>query len=113
MVGLEPHTSAGTVGRIIGFSRTQGMFAHPLFHAAMRRNCDGDEACVILLMDALLNFSRSFLPDKRGSRTMDAPLVLTSILVPSEVDDEVHGMDIVWEYPLEMYEAASKQKLPL
>ena len=112
VVGLAPHTSAGTIGRIIGFSRTQGMFAHPLFHAAMRRNCDGDEACVILLMDALLNFSRSFLPDKRGSRTMDAPLVLTSLLVPSEVDDEVHGLDIVWEYPLELYEAASQHKLP-
>ncbi|HHI03913.1 MAG TPA: DNA polymerase II large subunit [Candidatus Woesearchaeota archaeon] len=112
VIGLAPHTSAGTIGRIIGFSKTQGMFAHPLFHAAMRRNCDGDEACVILLMDALLNFSRSFLPDKRGSRTMDAPLVLTSLLVPSEVDDEVHGMDIVWEYPLEFYEAAAQYKLP-
>ncbi|MFH2019857.1 MAG: DNA polymerase II large subunit [archaeon] len=106
VVGLAPHTSAGTVGRIIGFSKTQGMFCHPMFHAAMRRNCDGDEACIILLMDAFLNFSRSFLPDKRGSRTMDAPLVLTSMLVPGEVDSEVHGLDIVWQYPLELYEAA-------
>ncbi|MFH0875705.1 MAG: DNA polymerase II large subunit [archaeon] len=112
VIGLAPHTSAGTVGRIIGFSKTQGMFTHPLFHAAMRRNCDGDEACVIMLMDALLNFSRSFLPDKRGSRTMDAPLVLTSILVPTEVDDEVHGLDIVSAYPLELYEAAILYKNP-
>jgi DNA polymerase II large subunit len=112
IIGLAPHTSAGTVGRIIGFTKTQGMFTHPLYHAAMRRNCDGDEACAILLLDALLNFSRSFLPDKRGSRTMDAPLVLTSHLIPGEVDDEVHGMDIVWEYPLEFYEAAVKYKYP-
>ncbi len=112
IIGLAPHTSAGTVGRIIGFSKTQGMLTHPLFHAAMRRNCDGDEACAILLLDALLNFSRSFLPDKRGSRTMDAPLVLTSLLVPSEVDDEVHGLDIVWSYPLEFYEAATQYKNP-
>jgi len=112
VIGLAPHTSAGTVGRIIGFSKTQAMFSHPLFHAAMRRNCDGDEACVILLVDAFLNFSRSFLPDKRGSRTMDAPLVLTSQLVPGEVDDEVHGMDIVYNYPLELYEAALKYKNP-
>ncbi len=74
--------------------------------------CDGDEACCILLMDALLNFSRSYLPDKRGSRTMDAPLVLTSILIPSEVDDEVHGMDVAWRYPLELYEAALEYKNP-
>ena len=112
IIGLAPHTSAGMVGRIIGFSQTQGMYCHPMFHAAMRRNCDGDEACVMMLMDALLNFSRSFLPDRRGSRTMDAPLVLTSILVPSEVDDEVHGMDIVWNYPLELYEAALEYKKP-
>jgi DNA polymerase II large subunit len=112
IIGLAPHTSAGIVGRIIGFSKTQGMFTHPLFHAAMRRNCDGDEACAILLTDALLNFSRSFLPDKRGSRTMDAPLVLTSLLVPSEVDDEVHGLDIVWQYPLELYVAALQYKNP-
>lgn len=112
VIGLAPHTSAGTVGRIIGFSKTQGMYAHPLFHAAMRRNCDGDESCVILLVDALLNFSRSFLPDKRGSRTMDAPLVLTSHLIPKEVDDEVHGMDIVWSYHLDFYKAAQELKKP-
>ena len=28
--------------------------------------CDGDEDCVMLLMDGLLNFSRQFLPDQRG-----------------------------------------------
>ncbi|MBR9690997.1 DNA polymerase II large subunit [Candidatus Woesearchaeota archaeon] len=112
VVGLAPHTSAGMVGRIIGFSKTQGMYAHPMFHAAMRRNCDGDEACVVMLLDAALNFSRKYLPDKRGSRTMDAPLVLTSILVPSEVDDEVHGMDITWKYPLELYEASQSHKNP-
>ncbi len=112
VIGLAPHTSAGTVGRVIGFSKTQGMFTHPLFHAAMRRNCDGDEACVMLLLDGLLNFSRSFLPDKRGSRTMDAPLVLTSLLIPGEVDDEVHGMDLVPGYPLEFYRAAEEYKYP-
>ena len=112
VVALAPHTSAGTVGRIIGFSKTQGMFAHPLFHAALRRDCDGDEACVMLLMDSFLNFSRQFLPDKRGSRTMDAPLVLTSKLVPSEVDDMVLGLDVVYDYPLEFYEAALEYKKP-
>ncbi len=112
IIGLAPHTSAGTIGRIIGFSKTQGFFAHPMFHAAMRRNCDGDEACCILLMDALLNFSRNYLPDRRGSRTMDAPLVLTSFLVPKEVDDEVHGIDVVWRYPLELYESALDYKMP-
>ncbi|MEM0231065.1 MAG: DNA polymerase II large subunit [Candidatus Woesearchaeota archaeon] len=112
VIGLAPHISAGIVGRIIGFSDTQGCFAHPLMHAAHRRDCDGDENCVILLMDALLNFSRQYLPDKRGSRTMDSPLVLTSKLVPAEVDDMVQKLDVCWNYPLEFYEACSNFQPP-
>jgi len=112
VIGLAPHISAGLIGRIIGFSETQGLITHPMFHAGLRRDCDGDEAAVMLLMDALLNFSRKYLPEKRGAKTMDAPLVLTSTVYPSEVDDMVHGMDVVWKYPLEFYEAALEMKNP-
>lgn len=108
---LAPHTSAGLAARIIGFSRTQGFFAHPLVHAAQRRDCDGDESSVTLLLDALLNFSRKYLPSSRGS-TQDAPLVLTSRLVPSEVDDMAFDVDTVWKYPLELYKAALLWKMP-
>lgn len=111
VVALAPHTSAGIVGRIIGFSKTQAFYAHPLLHAATRRDCDGDEASVTLLMDALLNFSRQFLPDSRGS-TQDAPLVLTSTLNPTEVDDMVFDMDVVNRYPIEFYEATQNYELP-
>ncbi|MBI4152437.1 DNA polymerase II large subunit [Candidatus Woesearchaeota archaeon] len=112
VVGIAPHISAGLVGRIIGFSETQGLITHPMYHAGLRRDCDGDEAAVILLLDALLNFSRKYLPEKRGAKTMDSPLVLTAFLNPSEVDDQVHGIDTVWRYPLEFYEAASEMKSP-
>jgi DNA polymerase II large subunit len=44
--------------------------------------------------------------------TMDSPLVLTSVLDPAEIDDQVHGMDVVWKYPLELYEAALEMKNP-
>lgn len=112
VIGLAPHISAGLIGRIIGFSETQGLLTHPMFHAGLRRDCDGDEAAVMLLMDALLNFSRQYLPEKRGAKSMDSPLVLTSILNPTEVDDQVHGLDVVWKYPLELYEAALEMKNP-
>ena len=112
VIALAPHISAGIIGRIIGFSNTQVIYAHPLLHAAIRRDADGDEACVMLLMDALLNFSRQYLPDSRGSRTMDSPLVLTSIINPAEVDDMVHRMDIGWRYPIELYEGALELKYP-
>src|SRR3989338_3454302 len=111
VVALAPHTSAGIVGRIIGFSKTQGFFAHPLFHAATRRDCDGDEASVMLLLDALLNFSKQYLPDTRGS-TQDAPLVLASKLIPAEVDDMAFDLDIAKQYPLEFYEACMDFKQP-
>jgi DNA polymerase II large subunit len=103
--GLAPHTSGGILCRIIGYTSARGCFGHPFFHAAKRRNCDGDEDCIILAMDALLNFSFSFLPDRRGG-LMDAPLVLTTRLDPNEIDKEAHNVDCLREYPLELYLAA-------
>ncbi|HLD06065.1 MAG TPA: DNA polymerase II large subunit, partial [Candidatus Nanoarchaeia archaeon] len=111
VVVLAPHTAAGIIGRVIGFSQTQGLFAHPMLHAATRRDCDGDESCASLLLDVLINFSRQFLPSHRGS-TQDTPLVITSRLNPSEVDDMVFDIDIVWKYPLEFYQACMDYKYP-
>jgi len=110
-IGLAPHTSAGVLARIIGFTSASVGYAHPYFHAAKRRNCDGDEDCVMLLLDGLLNFSRAFLPDKRGG-TMDAPLVLTTRINPREIDKEVHNMDVNTCYPLEFYRAAQQYADP-
>ncbi len=78
----------------------------------LSHNCDGDESSVMMLLDGLLNFSRQFLPDSRGSRSMDAPLVLTTVLVPNEVDDEVHNLDVSNGYPIELYESSLKLKYP-
>ncbi|WGI17741.1 DNA polymerase II large subunit [Methanonatronarchaeum sp. AMET-Sl] len=111
LIGLAPHTSAGVLSRLIGYTTRSVNYAHPYFHAAKRRNCDGDEDCYMLLMDGLLNFSRHFLPDKTGGQ-MDAPLVLTATLDPTEIDDEAHNLDIQWQYPLELYQAAENYKYP-
>lgn len=93
IVGLAPHTSVGVIGRIIGFTNAKVLYAHPVWHAAKRRNCDGDEDSLMLALDVLLNFSKEYLPHKIGGR-MDAPLLLTIIVEPKEVDDEVYNMDI-------------------
>jgi DNA polymerase II large subunit len=105
VVALAPHTSGGVAGRIIGFSDAEACFAHPVFHAAKRRNCDGDEDSITLLMDPLLNFSRSYLPESRGA-LMDKPLVLTTRLDPTEVDKEAHNLDVAVRYPIEFYRLA-------
>ncbi|VUT27624.1 MAG: DNA polymerase II large subunit [Candidatus Syntrophoarchaeum sp. GoM_oil] len=111
LIGLAPHTSAGVLGRLVGFTSTSVCYAHPFFHASKRRNCDGDEDCVMLLMDGLLNFSMSYLPDRRGGR-MDAPLVLTTQINPREIDGEAHNIDICDSYPLEFYEATLNHASP-
>jgi len=76
-----------------------------------QNQCDGDEDCVMLLLDGLLNFSIKFLPDQRGGR-MDAPLVMSSRIDPSEIDDEAHNVDIMREYPLAFYEATRELAEP-
>jgi len=67
--------------------------------------CDGDEDCIMLLLDGLINFSRSFLPQNRGG-TMDAPLVLTSRIDPAEIDKEALNVDVCDHYPIEVYTSA-------
>ncbi len=106
VAALAPHTSGAVAGRLLGFTAVEGCFAHPVFHAAKRRNCDGDEDSVTLLLDALLNFSRAYLPESRGS-LMDKPLVLTTRLTATEVDTEAHNVDVAAHYPVEFYRAAA------
>jgi DNA polymerase II large subunit len=36
---MAPHNCAGVIGRIIGFTKMQGLVASPFMHAAMRRDC--------------------------------------------------------------------------
>ncbi len=109
VVCIAPHNAAGVVGRIIGFSKTQAIITSPYMHGAMRRDCDGDEAAIILLLDTLINFSREYLPSHRGA-TQDAPLILNARIRAGEVDDMVFNIDVFKEFPLEFYELAEQYK---
>ncbi|MFX1315633.1 MAG: DNA polymerase II large subunit [Promethearchaeota archaeon] len=111
VVGLAPHTSAGIIGRVIGFTPARSIYAHPYWHAAKRRNCDGDEDGIMLLLDPLLNFSRNYLPSKIGGR-MDATLVIGTLLDPNEIDVEAHNIDSLFQYPLKFYEATENYVSP-
>jgi len=107
-VCMSPHNCAGVICRIIGFSNVQGLLASPYMHAAIRRDCDGDEAAIMLLMDVLLNFSKEFLPSHRGG-TQDAPLVLNGKIDAGEVDDQILDFLLVKEYPLQLYKLAEQK----
>jgi DNA polymerase II large subunit len=108
-VCMAPHNCAGVVCRFIGFSNSQGLFASPYMHAAIRRDCDGDEAAIMLLGDVLLNFSREFLPSHRGG-TQDAPLVLNAKIDAGEVDDQILDLEVCYKYPLELYTLSEQRK---
>ncbi len=111
IVGLAPHTSVGVLGRVIGFTNTQVCYAHPYWHSAKRRDCDGDGDSIMLLLDLLLNFSREFLPEQIGG-LMDAPLLLQPIILPKELQRQAHNFDCAAEYPLAFYEATLRREMP-
>jgi len=103
IIGLAPHTSVGVLGRIIGFTNLNVCYAHPVWHSAKRRDCDGDEDALMLALDTLLNFSRAYLPVQIGG-IMDAPLLLIPIVNTQEVQRQAHDIDVAATYPIEFYE---------
>ncbi|MFH1328968.1 MAG: DNA polymerase II large subunit, partial [Candidatus Bathyarchaeota archaeon] len=103
IIGLSPHTSAGVVGRIVGFSKLNVCYSHPMWVSAKRRDCDGDEDALMLALDVFLNFSREYLPSQIGG-IMDACLLLTPVINPLEIDDQVWTLDLSQNYPLEFFQ---------
>jgi DNA polymerase II large subunit len=110
VIGLSPHTSVGVVGRIIGFTEASVCFAHPFWHAAKRRDCDGDEDSISLALDVFLNFSRSFLPSKIGG-LMDAPLLLNVVINPMEIARQAYNME-AQGFPLRFFEETLRKSDP-
>jgi len=103
VIGLAPHTSVGILGRIVGFTPLNVCYAHPIWHSAKRRDCDGDEDALMLALDTLLNFSQVYLPAQIGG-IMDAPLFIVPVVNPVEVQRQAHDVDVAGVYPLEFYE---------
>ena len=117
IMGLAPHTCACILGRVIGFTPLKVIYAHPIWHSAKRRDCDGDEDAIMLALDTLLNFSRRYLPAQIGG-IMDAPLLLIPLVNTKEVQRQAHDFDVDGAYPLEFYKrtlakAEAKQLSPV
>ena len=111
MIALSPHTSAGVLTRLIGFTSAKAQYGHPFLHAAKRRNCDGDEDSIMLLLEGLLNYSDSFVPTTRGG-TMDIPRVLSTRIDPIEIDSEAHNVELNDSYSLELYNLTENYSNP-
>ena len=100
--GLAPHTCACILGRVVGYTDRNVIYAHPVWHSAKRRDCDGDEDAIMLGLDTLLNFSRVFLPAQIGG-IMDAPILLIPVCNTKEVQRQAHDFDVSSSYPLEFF----------
>jgi len=111
VLGLAPHTSVGILGRIVGFTELNVCYAHPLWHSAKRRDCDGDEDALMLALDAVLNFSKTYLPAQIGGM-MDAPLFLIPVVNALEVQRQAHEFDVASVYPLFFYEKTFEHVSP-
>ncbi len=101
--GLAPHTCACILGRVIGYTDRNLIYAHPVWHSAKRRDCDGDEDAIMLALDTLINFSRRYLPAQIGG-IMDAPILMIPFVNTKEVQRQAHDFDVSATYPLEFYE---------
>ena len=102
LFGLAPHTCACILGRVVGFTDRNVIYAHPVWHSAKRRDCDGDEDTIMLALDTLINFSRVYLPAQIGG-IMDAPILLIPFVNTKEVQRQAHDFDVSATYPLEFY----------
>ena len=101
-ITLAPHTSAGVLCRISRIHRRAGRALAPVRDIGeeeeLRRGRGHDDASPGRA-DKLLEE----LSAVKRRRHMDAPLTLTLNIDPSEVDDEVHDMEVVEGYGLEFY----------
>ncbi|MCL2287932.1 MAG: DNA polymerase II large subunit [Candidatus Bathyarchaeota archaeon] len=103
LFGLAPHTCACILGRVVGYTDRNLIYAHPVWHSAKRRDCDGDEDAIMLALDTLINFSRRYLPAQIGG-IMDAPILMIPFVNTNEVQRQAHDFDVSATYPLEFYQ---------
>ena len=78
IIGLSPTSEIGIIGRVIGYSNNNVLFAHPLWHQLKARRCDGVNDSITLLLDVLLNFSHEFVPASFGG-ALDIPVVINLV----------------------------------
>jgi DNA polymerase II large subunit len=65
----------------------------------------------MLALDALLNFSKLYLPAQIGG-IMDAPLFIIPVVNASEVQRQAHEVDVAFAYPFAFYEKTLERVSP-
>jgi len=105
IISISPHTVGGVVGRIVGITEADVLYAHPYYHQAKRRDCDGDADSFTLTLDVFLNLNKAYMPERPGGK-MDSPLVVFPFVNPKEIDDQVYNMEDEHFLPASFYRLA-------
>jgi DNA polymerase II large subunit len=74
-MGISPISQVGSIGRVIGSTQFNLLFAHPLWHILKSRYCNGVNDSITLLLDVLLNFSKDLYPSSHGGE-LDTPNII-------------------------------------
>ncbi|MFW6007802.1 MAG: DNA polymerase II large subunit [archaeon] len=106
---IAPHISVTVPLRLVGFTKGRAMYNHPIATGARRRDEDGDADELGLVLDWLLNFSRSYISEKIGGY-QGIPIMAITKINQEEIDDQAYGVDTVKEYPLKLYKKAEQIK---
>ncbi len=106
IIGLAPHTSAGVIGRVIGFTTASVCWAHPFWHSAKRRNCVAYEHEIPLfnektneleihtigqLVDHIQSYSKGKIVDAFGTTEFENPLTHLKAI---SLDEKTHRITL-------------------
>ncbi|MHA2175869.1 MAG: hypothetical protein ACXABI_13630 [Candidatus Hodarchaeales archaeon] len=78
IVGISPISQVAIIGRIIGITKFNLLFAHPIWHLLKSRYCNGVNDSITLLLDVLLNFSKDLSPSSHGG-DLDTPNIINLV----------------------------------
>jgi len=93
LFSISPHTSSGSLCRILGFTANRGVYNNPLLICSRRRDCDGDMDAYGLALDSYINSSKYYTNEGIGA-LMSVPLTYTSEIILKNVGKEIYNLEI-------------------
>jgi DNA polymerase II large subunit len=91
IIGFAPNSRIGIIGRIIGFTNSDILYANPSWHSSKGRKCNGHKDYIVLALDLVLNYSSSYLG------LNNRPFIInTNINEVKMIDEPITIYDTAW-----------------
>ena len=78
IVGISPTSQIGVLGRVIGYTSNNVLYAHPVWHHLKSRQCNGVSDSITLFLYVMFNFSREFISAFHGG-SLDTPTIVNLV----------------------------------